>query len=118
MKAQVPIYISIFIGMVIAFLVPTKLPYLMAQVGSVSLTGTGLLVGLMGCCSAQAGIFYGKIAARMLRMQVMFRCFPSNRYWLLYAGFCNLSRGGCTCGGLYRVRTGCPDSDDCKLDLR
>lgn len=75
MKALLPIYISIFIGMVIAFLMPTKLPYLIAQVGSVSLTGTGLLLGLMGCCSALAGIFYGRIAARMLRMQVMFLCF-------------------------------------------
>ncbi|MDE2443633.1 MAG: MFS transporter [Methanocorpusculum sp.] len=75
MKVLLPIYVSIFIGMAITFLMPTKLPYLIAQVGSVSLTGIGLMLGLMGCCSALAGIFYGRIAARMLRMQVMFLCF-------------------------------------------
>lgn len=75
MRALLPIYISIFIGMAIAFLMPTKLPYLIAQVGTVSLMGTGLLLGLMGCCSALAGVFYGRIAARMPRMQVMFLCF-------------------------------------------
>ncbi|MDR0981608.1 MAG: MFS transporter [Methanocalculaceae archaeon] len=85
MKALLPIYLSIFIGMAIAFLMPTKLPYLIAQVGSVSLTGTGLMLGLMGCCSALAGIFYGRIAARMLRMQMMFLCFL-----VIGAGYCLL----------------------------
>ncbi len=44
MKALLPIYLSIFIGMVISFLMPTKLPYLIAQVGSVSLRQG------QGCC--------------------------------------------------------------------
>ncbi len=74
-RALLPIYASIFIGMAIAFLLPTKLPYLATQVGNVSLAGTGILLGLMGCCSALAGVFYGRIAARMPRMQVMFLCF-------------------------------------------
>ncbi|HJK43296.1 MAG TPA: MFS transporter, partial [Methanocorpusculum sp.] len=71
MGALLPIYASIFVGMAIAFLLPTKLPYLVSEVGTASTTGTGLLLGLMGCCSALAGLFYGRLAARMPRMQVM-----------------------------------------------
>ncbi|HJK65824.1 MAG TPA: MFS transporter [Methanocorpusculum sp.] len=75
MGALLPIYASIFVGMAIAFLLPTKLPYLVSEVGTASTTGTGLLLGLMGCCSALAGLFYGRLAARMPRMQVMCLCF-------------------------------------------
>lgn len=87
MRALLPIYVSIFVGMVIAFLMPTKLPYLVAQVGSTSLTGTGLLLGLMGCCSALAGLFYGRIAARMQRMQLMFLCFLAIGFGCCMLGF-------------------------------
>ncbi|MDV0444154.1 MFS transporter [Methanorbis rubei] len=75
MRALLPIYVTIFVGMAIIFLMPTKLPYLIAQVGSTSLMGTGVLLGLMGFCAAVAGIFYGRLAARMPRMQMMFLCF-------------------------------------------
>ena len=69
MGALLPIYASIFVGMAIAFLLPTKLPYLVSEVGTASTTGTGLLLGLMGCCSALAGLFYGRLAARMPRLR-------------------------------------------------
>ncbi|MDV0441216.1 MFS transporter [Methanorbis furvi] len=75
MRALLPIYVTIFIGMAIIFLMPTKLPYLISAVSSTSLMGTGVLLGLMGFCAAVTGIFYGRIAARMPRMQVMFLCF-------------------------------------------
>lgn len=75
MVALSPVYLSIFFGMMIIFLMPTRLPYLVSGLGNVSSTVTGLLLGLIGISSALSGIFYGRIAIRMPRMKVMFLCF-------------------------------------------
>lgn len=87
MKIMLPIYLTTFFGMAFLFLMPTKLPYLATQMDSTSLAGIGLLLGVMGCCSALTGLFYGRIAVRMHQMQVLFLGFLAMGAGLCLLGF-------------------------------
>ncbi|MDD3977385.1 MAG: MFS transporter [Methanomicrobium sp.] len=88
------IYITLFLSMVMFFLMPTKLPYLVTDI--LSTTGlaetggifgnsafiSGLYLGLMGFFSALVGVFYWRIAGKMHRTSIL-----AMGYILLCAGF-------------------------------
>lgn len=91
------IYLTLFMSMVMFFLMPTKLPYLIIDI----LTSTGLLnaggifanpallsglfLGLMGCFTALVGLFYWRIAGQMHRTLIL-----AITYLMLCVGFITL----------------------------
>jgi len=70
-------YITLFMGNLLFFLMPTKFPYLIATMESARILGAnaaltaGLLLGVGGCASAVLGIFYGRIAWRFHRYTIL-----------------------------------------------
>ena len=73
-KVKVPaasialIYGTLFIGMILFFLMPTKFPYLVSEFTGDSAIVSGFLLGIMGCFSALVGVFYWRIAGRIHRV--------------------------------------------------
>jgi MFS family permease len=70
-------YATLFIGNLLFFLMPTKFPYLIANMDAARILGentaltAGLFLGIGGCASAVLGIFYGRIAWRFHRYTIL-----------------------------------------------
>ena len=70
-------YITLFLGNMLFFLMPTKFPYLIANMDAARILGentaltAGIFLGIMGCASALLGIFYGRIAWRFHRYTIL-----------------------------------------------
>ncbi|MBP2134017.1 MFS family permease [Methanomicrobium sp. W14] len=77
------IYMTLFLTMLMFFLMPTKFPYFMSELAATTgLTESGgifanaslvsgLFLGLMGCASSIIGVIYWRIAAKMHRMSIL-----------------------------------------------
>ncbi|MDO5845454.1 MAG: MFS transporter [Methanocorpusculum sp.] len=64
-------YLTIFLDMLVFFILPAKLPYLVGEIHGESALASGVLLGFMGCFVALMGIVYWRAAARTsLRMRV------------------------------------------------
>ena len=70
-------YLALFLGNMLFFLLPTKFPYLIANMdvpwifgGSTVLT-SGILLGIMGCASALIGPVYGRVASKLHRYTIL-----------------------------------------------
>jgi MFS family permease len=72
-----PGYATVFIGNLLFFLVPTKFPYLIANLDAARILGenfaltTGIFLGAMGCASSLVGLAYGRIAWRFHRYTLL-----------------------------------------------
>ncbi len=77
------IYGTLFIGMILFFLMPTKFPYLVSEISGDSAILSGLLLGVMGCFSALIGVFYWRIAGKVHRVMTLALSFI-----LLGLGYC------------------------------
>jgi len=70
-------YITLFMGNLLFFLMPTKFPYLIAHMDAARILGentaltAGIFLGIGGCASAVLGIFYGRIAWRFHRYTIL-----------------------------------------------
>ncbi|MDD1693212.1 MAG: MFS transporter [Methanoregula sp.] len=70
-------YITLFMGNLLFFLMPTKFPYLIANMEAARVLGentaltAGIFLGIGGCASAVLGIFYGRIAWRFHRYAIL-----------------------------------------------
>ncbi len=70
-------YITLFMGNLLFFLMPTKFPYLIAHMDAARIMGentaltAGIFLGISGCASALLGIFYGRIAWRFHRYTIL-----------------------------------------------
>jgi MFS family permease len=70
-------YITLFLGNLMFFLMPTKFPYLIAHMDAARILGentaltAGIFLGISGCASALLGIFYGRIAVRFHRYTIL-----------------------------------------------
>jgi MFS family permease len=70
-------YITLFLGNLMFFLMPTKFPYLIAHMDAARILGentalaAGIFLGISGCASALLGIFYGRIAWRFHRYTIL-----------------------------------------------
>ncbi|MEN6610728.1 MAG: MFS transporter [Methanoregulaceae archaeon] len=70
-------YITLFMGNLLFFLMPTKFPYLIANMEAARVLGentaltAGIFLGIGGCASAILGIFYGRIAWRFHRYTIL-----------------------------------------------
>ena len=70
-------YITLFMGNLLFFLMPTKFPFLIANMEAARILGentaltAGLFLGIGGCASALLGIFYGRIAWRFHRYTIL-----------------------------------------------
>ena len=85
------IYITVFLGNMLFFVMPAQLPYLMAHMDAARIAGentallSGIFLGISGGASTIVGIFYGRVAARCRRNLLLvcaFLCFG--------AGLCGL----------------------------
>ena len=88
-KTKVPvasialIYGTLFIGMILFFLMPTKFPYLVSEFTGDSTIISGVLLGVIGCLAALVGICYWRIAGRIHRVMNLVLSFI-----LLGVGYC------------------------------
>lgn len=70
-------YVTLFMGNLLFFLMPTKFPYLIANMEAARVLGentaltAGIFLGIGGCASAILGIFYGRIAWRFHRYTIL-----------------------------------------------
>ncbi len=70
-------YITLFMGNLLFFLMPTKFPFLIAHMDAARIMGentaltAGIFLGIGGCASAILGIFYGRIAERFHRYTIL-----------------------------------------------
>jgi MFS family permease len=70
-------YITLFMGNLLFFLMPTKFPFLIAHMDAARIMGentaltAGIFLGISGCASAILGIFYGRIAWRFHRYTIL-----------------------------------------------
>ncbi|WP_292365539.1 MULTISPECIES: MFS transporter [unclassified Methanoculleus] len=72
-----PGYVTLFLGNMLFFLVPTKFPYLIANLDAARVVGenfaltTGIFLGAMGCASSLVGLVYGRVAWRFHRYTLL-----------------------------------------------
>ncbi|WP_214020131.1 MFS transporter [Methanoculleus sp.] len=72
-----PGYATLFLGNMLFFLVPTKFPYLIANLDAARILGenfaltTGIFLGAMGCASSLVGLVYGRVAWRFHRYTLL-----------------------------------------------
>ncbi|MDO9326130.1 MAG: MFS transporter [Methanoregula sp.] len=70
-------YITLFLGNLLFFLMPTQFPFLIANMDAARIMGentaltAGIFLGIGGCASAVLGIFYGRIAWRFHRYTIL-----------------------------------------------
>jgi MFS family permease len=70
-------YITLFIGNLLFFLLPTKFPYLIANMEAARILSentaltAGIFLGISGCSSALMGLFYGRVAWRFHRFTIL-----------------------------------------------
>jgi len=85
-------YMTLFLGNLLFFLLPTKFPYLIAHMDAARVLGentaltAGIFLGIMGCASSLVGLFYGRVAWRF------------HRYTILIASFLFFGIGLCSLG--------------------
>lgn len=85
-------YISIFLGNMLFFLMPTKFPFLLGHMDAARVMGenlalaSGIFLGISGFSSSLIGLFYGRIAWRF------------NRYTILTLTFIFFGIGLCSLG--------------------
>lgn len=71
------VYITIFLGNMLFFLLPTKFPYLIAGMDAVRIFGentalaSGIFLGISGLASTLIGLFYGRFAWRLHRYSLL-----------------------------------------------
>jgi len=71
------VYISIFFGNMMFFLLPTKFPYLIAGMDAARIFGentalaSGIFLGISGLASTLVGLFYGRFAWRLHRYSLL-----------------------------------------------
>lgn len=86
------VYLTVFLGNMLFFLLPTRLPYLIADLEAVRIFGQntalagGIFLGISGLASTIVGLFYGRVAWRF------------HRYALLTASLVFFGIGLCTLG--------------------
>lgn len=78
-------YITIFLGLFMSFLLPTKFPYYLGEMGA-SAALSGLFLGLFGVVQAAFCIMYRRIAEVLDRIQILMAAFL-----LIGLGYCALS---------------------------
>ncbi|MDO5844373.1 MAG: MFS transporter [Methanocorpusculum sp.] len=59
------VYLTIFLDMLVFFILPSKLPYLIESINGESTIASGVLLGFMGCFVALMGILYWRIASKI-----------------------------------------------------
>lgn len=70
-------YITLFLGNMLFFLMPTKFPYLIANIDAAVILGentaliSGIFLGIMGCSSSLIGLIYGRVACRFHRYTLL-----------------------------------------------
>jgi len=70
-------YVTLFLGSMLFFLMPIKLPYLIANMDAARVLGentaltSGLFLGIMGCAASLMGLLYGRIAWRFHRYTIL-----------------------------------------------
>ncbi len=70
-------YTTLFLGNLLFFLLPTKLPYLITNMDAARILGentaltAGIFLGISGCSSALMGLLYGRIAWRFHRFTIL-----------------------------------------------
>ncbi|MFA5212358.1 MAG: MFS transporter [Methanoregula sp.] len=85
-------YMTLFLGNLLFFLLPTKFPYLITHMDAARVLGentaltAGIFLGIMGCASSLVGLFYGRVAWRF------------HRYTILIASFLFFGIGLCSLG--------------------
>lgn len=85
------IYISMFLGSMLFFLMPIKFPYLIAHMESALILGentaliSGIFLGIMGCSASIIGLFYGRLAWRFTRYTIL-----TSAYLFFAIGYCCL----------------------------
>ncbi|ACL17884.1 MFS transporter [Methanosphaerula palustris] len=84
-------YITLFMGSMLFYLMPTKFPYFIANLDAARILGentaliSGLFLGIMGCAASIIGIFYGRLVWRFNQytiLAIIFICFG--------IGYCSL----------------------------
>ncbi|PKL63377.1 MAG: MFS transporter [Methanomicrobiales archaeon HGW-Methanomicrobiales-2] len=84
-------YITLFLGSMLFFLMPTKFPYFIATLDAARILGentaltSGLFLGVMGCAASIIGIFYGRLTWRFHRYTILALTFI-----LFGVGYCSL----------------------------
>ena len=72
-----PGYATVFLGNMLFFLVPTKFPYLIANLDAARILGenfaltAGIFLGAMGCAASLVGLVYGRVAWRLHRYTLL-----------------------------------------------
>ncbi|WP_319579182.1 MFS transporter [uncultured Methanospirillum sp.] len=70
-------YITLFLGNMLFFLLPTKFPFLLANLDAARVIGentalaSGIFLGISGCASSLIGVMYGRIAWRFRRNTIL-----------------------------------------------
>lgn len=70
-------YITLFLGNMLFFLLPTKFPFLLANLDAARVIGentalaSGIFLGISGCASSLIGVMYGRIAWRFHRSTIL-----------------------------------------------
>ncbi len=88
-----PAYATVFLGNLLFFLVPTKFPYLIANLDAARILGenfaltAGIFLGAMGCASSLVGLVYGRVAWRFHRYTLLTLCFACFGTGLCGLGF-------------------------------
>ncbi|MDD1703364.1 MAG: MFS transporter [Methanoregula sp.] len=88
-------YITLFMGNLLFFLMPTKFPFLIAHMDAARIMGentaltAGIFLGISGCASAILGIFYGRIAWRFHRYTILTVTLLAFGLGLCILGFAN-----------------------------
>jgi MFS family permease len=77
------IYATVFLGNMLFFMVPSRLPYLVANMDAARLISentallSGIFLGISGIASTVIGIFYGRFAGRFNKNTLLVFCFVS-----------------------------------------
>ncbi len=77
-------YVTIFLAFAVAFLLPTKLPYYMEQMGATPLI-SGIMLGWHGICESVCCLMYHRISSRLSRTAMI-----SSGFLMIGIGFCML----------------------------
>ena len=64
------VYLTLFLSLVMMYIVSAKLAYLLTQIGSVSSTVSGLLLGMVGLFSAASGFVFWRFAKHLTTMEI------------------------------------------------
>lgn len=77
------IYVTVFFGNLLFFVMPSRLPYLIASMDAARLVSdntallSGIFLGISGVASTLVGIFYGRFAGKFRKNTLLVFCFVS-----------------------------------------